>query len=186
MKILIACEYSGIVRDAFTRHGHYALSCDLLPCESLVNGLHYQGDVFNIINKNWDLMIAHPPCTYLCSAGARWKYEKPNWSHNQELALEFVKKLLNANIPKICLENPVGIISTQIRKPDQYIQPWQFGHGETKKTGLWLKNLPLLTPTKIVNGRENRIHKMPPSPNRGKLRSRFYTGIAEAMVQQWG
>lgn len=181
MKVLIACEYSGAVRDAFIRQGHEALSCDLLPTD--VPGPHYQGDVLDIINDGWDLMIAHPPCTHLAVSGARWFKEK---QQEQKEALEFVRVLLEAPIPKIALENPISIISSRIRKPDQIIQPWQFGHGETKATCLWLKNLPKLTPTNIVEGREPRVHMMPPSPDRWKERSKTYAGIAEAMATQWG
>ena len=181
MKILIACEYSGVVRDAFLARGHDALSCDLLPTDSA--GPHYQGPVEDVLNDGWDLMIAHPPCTHLAVSGARWFKDK---QEEQKEALNFVRLLLEAPIDKIALENPVSIISSRIRKPDQIIQPWQFGHGETKKTCLWLKNLRPLEPTDIVNGRENRIHRMPPSPNRGKERSKTYTGIAKAMAQQWG
>lgn len=181
MKVLIACEYSGAVRDAFIRQGHEALSCDLLPTD--VPGPHYQGDVLDIINDGWDLMIAHPPCTHLAVSGARWFKEK---QQEQKEALEFVRVLLDAPIPKIALENPISIISSRIRKPDQIIQPWQFGHGETKATCLWLKNLPKLTPTNIVDGREPRVHMMPPSPDRWKERSKTYAGIAEAMAIQWG
>ena len=181
MRVLIACEFSGIVRDAFIARGHDATSCDLLPTEK--PGPHYQGDVMDIIyNGHWDLMIAHPPCTYLASSGARWF--KGRW-YEQEEALEFVRYLLNAPINKIALENPIGVISTQIRKPDQIIQPWQFGHGETKATCLWLKNLPLLKPTNIVDGREARVHREPPSKDRWKNRSRTYQGIANAMASQW-
>ena len=181
MRVLIACEYSGIVRDAFIRKGHNALSCDLLPTE--IDGPHYQGNVENIINDGWDLMICHPPCTHLAVSGARWFKEK---QREQVQALEFVELLLNAPVDKICLENPVSIISSRIRKPDQIIQPWQYGHGETKATCLWLKNLPLLQPTKVVEGREARVHKMAPGPDRWKERSRTYTGIAAAMAEQWG
>ena len=180
MNILIACEYSGIVRDAFHRKGHYALSCDLLPTE--MPGNHYQGDVRDIINEGWDLMIAHPPCTHLAVSGARWFKNKQK---EQEEALEFVKVLLDAYIPHIALENPISIISSKIRKPDQIIQPWQFGHGETKATCLWLKNLPKLVPTNIVDGRTPRVYHMPPSPDRWKERSRTYQGIADAMADQW-
>ena len=180
MKILIACEFSGIVRDAFTALGHDATSCDLLPSES--PGKHYQGDVRDILNHNWDLMIAHPSCTYLAVSGARWWKER---AHEQQQALQFVQLLLSAPIPRIALENPIGRISTAIRKPDQIIQPWQFGHGETKATCLWLKNLPPLQPTSLVEGREARIHKMAPSPERWKERSRTYPGIAQAMAEQW-
>ena len=166
MKVLIACEYSGTVRDAFKALGHDAISCDLLPTDK--PGKHYKGNVFDIINDGFDLMIAHPPCTHLAVSGARWFKEKQK---EQADALEFVRKLMNANIQKIAIENPVSIISSRIRKPDQIIQPWQFGHGETKKTCLWLKNLPKLQPTNIVEGREQRIWKMPPSIDRWKLRS---------------
>lgn len=183
MKVLIACEYSGRVRDAFTAKGHHAVSCDLLPTDSV--GSHYQGDVFDIIGSGWDLMIAHPPCTHLAVSGARHFAEKRADGRQQE-ALEFVRRLLAAPIPMIALENPVSIISSQIRKPDQIIQPWQFGHGETKATCLWLKGLPKLVPTDIVSGRSDRIHKMPPSPDRWKLRSTTYQGIANAMADQWG
>ena len=181
MRVLIACEFSGIVRDAFIARGHDAMSCDLLPTER--PGPHYQGDVRDIIGDGWDMMIAHPPCTHLAVSGARWFKDKQK---EQQAALEFVRFLLDAPISRIALENPVSIISTKIRKPDQIIQPWQFGHGETKKTCLWLKNLPLLRPTKIVSGRENRIWKMPPSPTRGYERSRTFQGIADAMAEQWG
>ena len=181
MKVLVACEYSGAVRDAFRARGHEAVSCDLLPSEA--PGPHYEGDVRNILDANWDLMIAHPPCTHLAVSGARWFKDK---QQEQAEALEFVRLLLAANIPRIALENPVSIISTRIRKPDQIIQPWQFGHGETKATCLWLKNLPPLRPTNIVEGREARVHKMAPSPDRWKERSRTYQGIADAMAEQWG
>jgi site-specific DNA-cytosine methylase len=181
MRVLIACEFSGTVRDAFARAGHYAVSCDLLPTET--PGMHHQGDVTEILSEDWDLMIAHPPCTHLAVSGARWFKDK---KQEQNEALEFVRLLLNAPIERIALENPVGVVSTRICKPDQIIQPWQFGHGETKTTCLWLKGLPKLVPTKIVDGREARIHKTPPSPERWKIRSRTYAGIAEAMATQWG
>jgi site-specific DNA-cytosine methylase len=181
MNILIACEYSGIVREAFRRRGHNAHSCDLLPSD--IPGKHFQGDVLSFIGYDWDMMIAFPPCTHLCVSGARWFKDK---QLEQKEAIEFFLKLANANIPKIAIENPVGIMSSHYRKPDQYIQPWMFGHGETKKTGLWLKSLPKLIPTNIVEGREPRIHHMAPSPNRSKERSRTYNGIAEAMAEQWG
>ena len=181
MKVLVACEYSGTVRDAFIRAGHDAMSCDLLPTD--VPGPHYQGNVLDVIEDGWDLMIAHPPCTHLAVSGARWFKEKQK---EQAEALDFVRVLLNAPIYRIALENPVSIISSRIRKPDQIIQPWQFGHGETKATCLWLKNLPLLQPTNIVEGRDARIHRMPPSPYRWKERSKTYAGIAAAMAEQWG
>lgn len=183
MKILVACEYSGVVRDAFLRAGHYALSCDLLPCESTASGDHYQGDVRDVLDHGWDLMIAHPPCTHLAVSGARWFKDK---QVEQAEALDFVRLLLDAPIKRIALENPISVISSRIRKPDQIIQPWMFGHGETKATCLWLKNVPLLQPTNIVSGREQRVHKMPPSPDRWKERSRTYQGIADAMAAQWG
>lgn len=183
LKVLIACEYSGRVRDAFTKLGHFAMSCDLLPTDT--SGLHYQGDVFDVVDQGWDIMIAHPPCTHLAVSGAR-HFAAKQASGVQQEALEFVRRLLDAPISKIALENPVSIISSRIRKPDQIIQPWQFGHGETKATCLWLKGLPNLTPTDIVEGRDDRIHKMPPSPDRWKLRSTTYQGIADAMAAQWG
>lgn len=182
MRVLVACEYSGVVRDAFAAAGHDAMSCDLLPTER-PDGKHYTGSVLDILDKGWDLMIAHPPCTHLAVSGARWFKGK---QVEQAEALNFVRFLMAAPIPRICIENPVSIISSRIRKPDQIIQPWQFGHGETKATCLWLKNLPPLVPTDIVSGRDNRIWKMPPSKDRGKLRSRTYYGIAQAMARQWG
>ncbi len=181
MRILIACEYSGTVRDAFLARGHDAMSCDLLPTES--PGPHYQGDVRDVICDGWDLMVCHPPCTHLAVSGARWFKDK---QAEQAEALEFVRFLLNAPIPMIALENPVSVISSRIRKPDQTIQPWMFGHGETKATCLWLKNLPTLVPTNIVDGREPRVHRMPPGPDRWKERSRTFSGIAAAMAEQWG
>lgn len=181
LKVLVACEYSGVVRDAFIKAGHDAMSCDLLPTD--VDGPHYQGNVLDILGNGWNMMIAHPPCTHLAVSGARWFKDK---QVEQQEALEFVRALLAAPIKYIALENPVSIISSRIRKPDQIIQPWQFGHGETKATCLWLKNLPQLVPTDVVSGREARVHKMPPSADRWKLRSKTYQGIADAMAQQWG
>ena len=180
MRILIACEFSGTVRDAFAARGHDAWSCDLLPSER--PGQHIQGDVLAVIGNGWDLMIAHPPCTHLAVSGARWFTGK---IAEQAAALEFVRALMAAPIPRWAIENPVSIISTRIRKPDQIIQPWQFGHGETKTTCLWLNDLPKLTPTNIVDGREARIHRMPPGPNRWAERSRTFAGIADAMAAQW-
>jgi len=189
MRVLIACEYSGITRDAFARKGHYSVSCDLLDTESLYhdeNTHHYVGDIRDLIYEyDWDIMIAFPPCTDICVSGARWFPQKIA-DGSQQIAIDFFMEMINAPIPKICVENPVGIMSTLYRTPDQYIHPWQFGHGETKKTCLWLKNLPLLEPTNIVEGRENKIWKMGPSPTRGKERSKSYTGIALAMAEQWG
>lgn len=182
MHILIACEFSGIVRDAFIARGHDAYSCDILPTETGFNN-HYQCNVLEILDRDWDLMIAHPPCTHLAVSGARWFKDKKS---EQKYALEFVRQLMNAPIPRIALENPISIISSKIRKPDQIIQPWQFGHGETKATCLWLKNLPLLKPTKIVRGRKPRVHFASPGPDRWKERSRTLSGIAAAMADQWG
>lgn len=181
-RVLVACEYSGIVREAFAAFGHDAWSCDLLETEQ--PGQHYQGDVLDMLEQKWDLMIAHPPCTHLAVSGARWFAEKQASGVQQE-ALAFVQMLLDVDIPCIALENPISIISTKIRKPTQIIQPWQFGHGETKATCLWLKNLPPLVPTDIVSGREAKVHNMPPGPDRWKERSRTYVGIAEAMACQW-
>ena len=181
MKVLVACEYSGIVRDAFIAIGHNAVSCDLLPTE--LDGPHHTGDVSEILHDDWDMMIAHPPCTHLAVSGARWFKDK---AQEQSDALDFVRMLMDAPIPRIALENPISVISTKIIKPDQIIQPWQFGHGETKATCLWLKNLPRLIPTNMVEGREARIHKMPPGKNRWKERSRTFAGIAKAMAAQWG
>ena len=181
MRVLVACEYSGIVRDAFAARGHDAWSCDILPTERIGN--HINGDVLQHLHRNWDLMIAHPPCTHLAVSGARWFKDK---QQEQSDALDFVRRLLDAPILRIALENPISIISSRIRKPDQIIQPWQFGHGETKATCLWLKNLPKLMPTNIVEGREARVHKMSPGPDRWKERSRTYQGIADAMAAQWG
>lgn len=181
-RVLVACEYSGAVRDAFAKRGWDAWSCDLLPSEN--PGNHYQGDVRDIINDGWDIMVAHPPCTHLAVSGARW-FPAKRASGEQQAALDFVRMLLDAPIPYIALENPVSIISSKIRKPDQVIQPWQHGHGETKATCLWLKNLPRLTPSNIVEGREQRIWKLPPSADRWKERSRTFSGVAEAMANQW-
>jgi hypothetical protein len=180
MRVLVACEISGRVRDAFIRQGHDAISCDLLPSD--VVGPHLRCDVRDVLDQGWDLMIAHPPCTHLSVSGAAWFKDK---QREQKEALEFVRALLNAPIPRIALENPVSIISSEIRQPDQIIQPWMFSHGETKKTCLWLKNLPRLMPSEIVSGREPRIQMMPPSPNRAKLRGLTYQGIADAMALQW-
>lgn len=181
--MLIACEFSGIVRDAFKARGHDAWSCDLLPSEK--PGRHHVRDVREILVHDWDMMIAFPPCTHLAVSGARWFKDK---SVEQQAALAFVYKLMMAPISKIAIENPVSIISTAIRKPDQIIQPWQFGHGETKATCLWLKNLPELVPTNIVTGRKARVHKMSETKekDRWKHRSRTLQGIADAMASQWG
>jgi site-specific DNA-cytosine methylase len=184
MRVLVACEYSGRVRDAFIAKGHDAISCDFLETEQ--PGPHHIGDCLGLAySGGFDMMIAHPPCTHLAVSGAR-HFASKQASGVQQEALDFVRALLDAPIPMICLENPVSIISSRIRKPDQIIQPWMFGHGETKATCLWLKNLPKLEPTNIVEGREARIHKMPPSPDRWKNRSRTFEGIANAMAAQWG
>lgn len=193
MKVLVACEFSGIVRDAFAARGHNAISCDLLMPYNANPGMHYQGDVRDILNNGWDLMIAHPPCTHLAVSGARWFKDK---KEEQEEALEFVQTLLNAPIPRIALENPVSIISSRIRKPDQIVQPWMFGDPFTKTTCLWLKNLPKLKPTKIVDKGERHITKsgkslpkwynLPPSEDRGMKRSVTFEGFANAMAEQWG
>lgn len=195
MKVLIACESSATVKSAFLQKGHDVTSCDLLPC--ITNTNHYQGNVLDILDQDWDLLIAHPPCTYLASSGMHWTTRGLREPQLTEDALNFVKLLMEANIDKICIENPVGVISTRIRKPDQYIQPYQFGHDSSKKTGLWLKNLPLLKSTeyvapRIVNGKkrwsnqtDSGQNKLPPSQNRWQLRSKTYQGIANAMANQW-
>lgn len=181
--VLIACEFSGIVRDAFTRHGHNAVSCDLLPSDT--DGPHFQGDITKLLDLDikWDLVIAHPPCTHLAVSGARWFKDK---TEEQIEALDFVRMFFNQNFKRLALENPVSIIASKIRPSTQTIQPWQFGHGETKAICLWLDNLPKLVPTNIVEGRVARVHRMPPGPDRWKERSRFYEGVAEAMATQWG
>lgn len=186
MKVLVACEYSGKVRDAFIARGHNATSCDLLPTDK--TGPHYRGNVFDIINHDWDLIIAHPPCTRLCNSGVMWLDRRNLWGDMIEGA-EFFKKIMNNKCPRIAIENPImhkyakEIIG---KNQDQIIQPWQFGHGETKATCLWLKGLPLLRPTNIVTGRVQRMHLLPPSKDRAKLRSETYQGIADAMAEQWG
>lgn len=204
MRILIACEYSGTVRDAFLKQGHYAMSCDIIPCESSASGDHYQGDVMDILDHDWDMMIAHPPCTHLAVSGAK-HFAKKIADGRQQAALDFVQALMDAPIPRICIENPVSIISTRIRKPDQIIQPWQFGDQAQKTTCLWLKNLPLLTPTKIVDKGEFYVSpsgkKLPAwygdasvdgkklaygSEAMKKIRSTTFPGIADAMATQWG
>lgn len=187
MKVLVACEYSGTVRDAFLKLGHEAMSCDLLPTD--VPGPHYEGDVFDIINEGWDLLIAHPPCTYLCNSGVRWLHEiEGRWKAMEEGA-EFFLSLLNCKIPKRAIENPImhkyaaHIIGS---RATQFVQPWMFGHGETKATGFHLINLPKLIPTNIVEERKGVCHSLPPSKDRWKIRSKTYQGIADAMAQQWG
>ena len=181
MRVLVACEYSGRVRDAFWRHGHFAMSCDLLECEA-DSEFHYQGPVQDIINDGWDLMVAHPPCTHLAVSGSRHFYRK---QREQAEALDFVRFLMNSPIERWCIENPVSVISSAIRPPDQIIQPWEYGHGETKATCLWLKNLPKLRPTDCVEGREPKVWMMS-GKDRWKNRSRTYMGVAQAMGDQWG
>ena len=182
MRVLVACEFSGVVRDAFASRGHDAWSCDLLETEK--TGRHIVGDALEVASRSgWDLMIAHPPCTYLAASGARW------WSsrgQEQREAIEFVRSLLGMPIRSICVENPVGCLTKAIRPPNQYIQPWEHGHGETKKTGLWLKGLPDLLPSRMVGGRIPRTHSEAPGPDRWKRRSRTLPGIARAMADQWG
>ena len=181
MRVLVACEFSGAVREAFRARGHDAWSCDLLPTE--VPGQHIVGDVLEVLGDGWDLMVAHPPCTHLAVSGARWWKDK---AQEQADALEFVRALMAAPIDRIALENPISKISSAIRKPDQIVQPWQYGHGETKATCLWLKGVPKLQPMDVVEGREPKVHHMAPGPNRWRERSRTYAGIAKAMAQQWG
>jgi len=181
MRVLVGCEFSGTVRNEFRDRGHDAWSCDLEDAED-GSPFHFKRDVREIVGDGWDLAIFHPPCTHLAVSGSRWFKDKREL---QEEALAFVKTLMEAPIPMIAIENPISVISSRIRKPDQIVQPWMFGHGETKATCLWLKGLPNLSPTDIVPGRENRIHRMPPSKNRSRERSRTYLGIAKAMADQW-
>jgi len=191
MRVLIACEFSGTVRDAFAKAGHYSVSCDLLPSETV--GEHYQYDVREVLRNGWDLMIAHPPCTHLAVSGAA-HFAAKRADGRQQQALDFVRLLMDAPIPRICIENPVSVISSQIRKPDQIIQPWMFGHAEQKATCLWLKGLPKLEPTnnvreemlKLPKNQRERLHYLPPSPSRWKERSKTFQGIANAMADQWG
>jgi hypothetical protein len=180
VRVLVACEFSGIVRDAFIAKGHDAWSCDLLPTER--PGPHIQDDVLLHLDDGWDAMIAHPPCTFLAVSGARWFAKR--WA-SQAMALMFVRELAEADIERIAIENPISVLSTKWRKPDQIIQPWMFGHGETKATCLWLKGLPKLVPTQVVDGRVPRVHHASPGPDRWKERSRSYPGIAAAMAAQW-
>jgi hypothetical protein len=196
MKVLVACEYSGVVRDAFISRGHDAMSCDLLPTES--DGPHYEGDIRDILDGEWDLMIAHPPCTYLSSSGLHWNKRRPERAAQTEEALSFVQLLLNAPIERIALENPVGCIGTRIRPADQYVHPHQFGDDASKRTGLWLKGLPKLLPTELVEPRmvqgkprwgnqtDSGQNRLGPSVDRWALRSKTYQGIADAMADQWG
>lgn len=182
--VLVGCEYSGVVREAFRARGFNAISCDLLESED-DSAFHVKGDVRDLLCLHWDLAIFHPPCTDLAVSGAR-HFAAKIADGRQQRALDFVRLLMSAPIDRIAIENPISVISSKIRKPDQIVQPWQFGHGETKATCFWLKNLPALRPTNIVEGREARVHRMAPSPDRWKERSRTYTGIAAAMAEQWG
>lgn len=201
MKVLIACEFSGVVREAFRKRGHDAWSCDILPTE--IPGDHIQDDVLNHLDDGWDMMIAHPPCTYLTCAGNKWfkpeyKDRFPDRGKKREEAIKFFVEIFNANVGKICMENPIGVLSTRVRKPDQIIQPYQFGHIDRKSTCLWLKNLPKLEPTNVVepkiktnrNGKTASVHHDAalrlPASERWKARSRTYQGIADAMANQWG
>ena len=184
MRVLVACEFSGIVRDAFLARGHDAVSCDLLPSEA--PGPHYQCNVRPLLRHPWDLVIAHPPCTYLANSGVRWLHSQPERWFKMVCAAEFFQDCLDANAPRVAVENPVMHGHACIRKPDFTIQPWQFGHGETKRICFWTRGLTQLRPTEIVEGREARVHRMAPGPDRAKERSRFYTGIAAAMAEQWG
>lgn len=185
MRVLAACEFSAVVRDAFRARGHDAWSCDTEPTEGDPE-YHLRGDVRDVLQAGrWDLMVAFPPCTHLTVSGARWWAEK-RADGRQQAAVDFVRLLADAPVERIAIENPVGFLSTAWRKPDQIIQPWQFGHGETKTTCLWLKGLPPLVPTDVVDGRESRIHRMPDSKARTKNRSRTYSGVALAMAEQWG
>ena len=184
--VLVACEYSGRVRDEFTARGWDAWSCDFEPSDT--PGQHYRGDVRDLLKpiQHWDMLIAFPPCTYLCGSGMHWTTRGLRDPKLTEEALAFVHLLLNSGIKHIAIENPIGIMTSRYRKPDQVVQPWMFGHNEQKATCLWLKNLPTLTPTDIVEGREQRLHLLSPSTDRAKLRSKTYQGIADAMAQQWG
>lgn len=184
MRVLVACEFSGAVRDAFAARGHFAISCDLAASE--LPGRHVRGDVRPLLAKRWDLIVAFPPCTYLARSGARWNKVQPGRDALTAEALDFVRALMDAPCPRIAIENPIGRISSAIRRPDQIIQPWQFGHGETKATCLWLKGLPKLVPTNVVEGRSNRVHFFPDSKRRTVERSRTYSGVAAAMAEQWG
>lgn len=185
MRILVACEESQTVTKEFRELGHEAWSCDIIPCSGGYPEWHIHGDVLPLLNEEWDMIIAFPPCTHLACSGARWFREKRADGRQKE-AIDFFMAIANSPCPKLAIENPIGIMSTEWKKPDQIIQPWQFGHGETKGTCLWLRGLPKLLPTNIVDGREARIHKMGRSKDRSKRRSKTYAGIAKAMADQWG
>lgn len=186
MRVLVACECSGVVRRAFRARGHDAWSCDILPSED-DSRFHIRGDALVALHYGgpWDLVIAHPPCQFLAVSGARWMSD-PGRKQQQERALDFVRAFMYAPVARVCIENPVSVISSRIRKPDQIVQPWQFGHGEVKATCLWLKGLPKLKPTRVVEGREARVWRLPPSVDRARERSRTFVGIGEAMAEQWG
>ncbi|MFQ7003118.1 MAG: DNA cytosine methyltransferase [Ruthenibacterium lactatiformans] len=184
MKILVACEESQAVTIELRRLGHEAYSCDIEPCSGGHPEWHLQVDALELLKMKWDMILAFPPCTHLAVSGARY-FEQKRKDGRQQAAIDFFMRFANADCPKIAIENPVGIMSSVWRKPDQIIQPWQFGHGETKKTCLWLKGIPLLVPTNIVDGREQRIWKMPPSEDRAKNRAKTFPGIARAMAEQW-
>ena len=184
MKILVACEESQAVTIELRRLGHEAYSCDIKPCSGGHPEWHLQVDALELLKMKWDMILAFPPCTHLAVSGARY-FEQKRKDGRQQAAIDFFMRFANADCPKIAIENPVGIMSTVWKKPDQIIQPWQFGHGETKKTCLWLKGLPPLIPTEIVEGREQRIWKMPPSEDRAKNRAKTFPGIARAMAEQW-
>lgn len=184
MKILVACEESQAVTIEMRRLGHEAYSCDIEPCSGGHPEWHLQVDALELLKMKWDMILAFPPCTHLAVSGARY-FEQKRKDGRQQAAIDFFMRFANADCPKIAIENPVGIMSSVWRKPDQIIQPWQFGHGETKKTCLWLKGIPLLVPTNIVDGREQRIWKMPPSEDRAKNRAKTFPGIARAMAEQW-
>ena len=196
MKVLVACEESQAVTIAFRELGHEAYSCDIQECSGGHPEWHIQGDVLEVINQGWDLMIAHPPCTYLTVSANKWYKDQPPRKSGvlvgaerrkaREEAFEFFMKFINSDISRVAVENPIGVVSSLYRKPDQTLQPWQFGHGETKATCLWLKNLPILKPTNVVDGREQRLHKLSPGPDREKQRSKTFPGIAKAMAEQWG
>ena len=181
MKVLVACEFSGTIREAFSKMGHDATSCDFVDSE--IPGSHYRGDVRDLFGNNWDLMIANPPCNHLAISGAKWFQEK---KEKQKAALDFVRELMYCGIPRIAIENPISIISTRIRKPSQIVHPWMFGHGVAKSTCLWLKNLPKLVPTNVVEGRAQSILMAPDVKDKWKFRSRTFSGVAEAMAGQWG
>ena len=184
MKLLVACEESQAVTIELRRLGHDAYSCDIIPCSGGHPEWHLQVDALELLKMKWDMILAFPPCTHLAVSGARY-FEQKRKDGRQQAAIDFFMRFANADCPKIAIENPVGIMSSVWRKPDQIIQPWQFGHGETKKTCLWLKGIPLLVPTNIVDGREQRIWKMPPSADRAKNRAKTFPGIAKAMAEQW-